>query len=52
MTFLLTPFWQWFEKYTGVEAIGHSGPSLWCYVSIFILLVFSYIALIFVREKK
>lgn len=30
-TWLLAPFWRWFEALTGVEALGHSGPADWCY---------------------
>jgi len=30
-TWLMAPFWRWFEALTGVEALGHSGPADWCY---------------------
>jgi hypothetical protein len=26
------PIWSTLERTTGVEAVGHSGPSEWCYV--------------------
>jgi hypothetical protein len=25
------PFWGWFEKNTGIESLGHSGPDDWVY---------------------
>ena len=39
VTILLLPFWSWLEATTGFEALGHSGPAVWCY-----LLVFSVVA--------
>ena len=32
MTLIASPFWLWFEHQTGIEAYGHSGPSEWCYL--------------------
>jgi hypothetical protein len=28
---LTSPFWSWFENKTGIESIGHSGPSDWVF---------------------
>jgi hypothetical protein len=47
------PFWGWFEKTTGIESLGHSGPDDWvsnfmiglAVVAIFVLLEFTF------REK-
>jgi hypothetical protein len=39
-TVLLSPFWRWAELRTGMEFLGHSGPSGWCYLSVYIVLVF------------
>lgn len=51
-TLALIPFWRWFEVTTGIESIGHSGPSDWCFAAIFGVLVFvSFGAWIFVRSK-
>jgi phosphotransferase system glucose/maltose/N-acetylglucosamine-specific IIC component len=30
-TFLLSPLWSWIEATYGIESIGHSGPSDWCF---------------------
>ena len=30
-TILIHPFWRWFERISGVESFGHSGPAEWCY---------------------
>jgi hypothetical protein len=31
ITILVHPFWRWFEKVSGIESFGHSGPAEWCY---------------------
>ncbi len=31
VTILMSGFWGWFEARTGIESLGHSGPSDWCY---------------------
>lgn len=40
MTWMLSGFWDWFEKASGIESIGHSGPAEWCYWAVFSVLVF------------
>ena len=30
-TFMISPFWRFFEAQTGIESFGHSGPSDWCF---------------------
>ena len=39
-TIMTFPFWRWFEKVTGFESYGHSGPAEWCYWLIYFLLIF------------
>jgi hypothetical protein len=39
MTFILVPLWSWFEKTSGIESLGHSGPADWCYIAVYLLLV-------------
>ena len=41
LTFMLIPLWRWIEYEFGVESIGHSGPSEWCFYLIYILLLIS-----------
>lgn len=36
-TFLLSPFWNWFEANTGIESIGHSGPADRCFIVVYVL---------------
>jgi len=51
--FVTWPFWGWFEKTTGIESLGHSGPDDWVFqfmiglaiVTIFVALEFTF------REK-
>ena len=37
-TFLLDPLWSWIEATYGIESIGHSGPSDWCFYLVYGLL--------------
>lgn len=37
VTFVLNPVWSWFERTTGIESIGHSGPATWCYVAVYLI---------------
>lgn len=39
VTILLSPLWSWIEKTYGIESIGHSGPSDWCFYVVYGLLV-------------
>ena len=38
-TIILVPFWRWVEADLGIESIGHSGPSDWCYWTVYGLYV-------------
>lgn len=38
-TLILLPLWRWIEADFGIEAIGHSGPADWCYVTVYGILV-------------
>ena len=35
VTFLLSPLWSWIEATYGIESIGHSGPSDWCFYVVY-----------------
>jgi hypothetical protein len=35
LTFLLSPLWSWIEAKYGIESIGHSGPSDWCFYVVY-----------------
>jgi hypothetical protein len=39
LTIMVWPFWNWFEKISGIESMGHSGPAGWCYIATYIALV-------------
>jgi hypothetical protein len=39
VTLVLLPLWRWIEADFGIEAIGHSGPADWCYLTIYGLFV-------------
>lgn len=38
------PFWSWFEKHTGIESMGHSGPADWCFIAGYVFAVAVYLA--------
>jgi hypothetical protein len=39
MTLLLMPLFSWMEARFGIEAVGHSGPAEWCYVSVYVTML-------------
>ncbi len=39
VTFLLSPLWSWIEATYGIESIGHSGPSDWCFELVYGVLI-------------
>jgi hypothetical protein len=39
MTIFMMPFFSWIETRFGVEAVGHSGPAEWCYVSVYVTML-------------
>jgi hypothetical protein len=49
ITFLLVPLWAWIERTYQIEAIGHSGPSEWCFWLVFSLLT---LALTFIAWRN
>jgi hypothetical protein len=51
-TILLVPLWRWLEATLGVEAIGHSGPSEWCYYSVYALSLAGTIGLLTLNSRR
>jgi hypothetical protein len=51
-TFLLFPFWTWFERYTGVESMGHSGPADWCYLAVFLTMALAIALFMLIRHRS
>ena len=54
-TILLSPLWSWIEATYGIESIGHSGPSDWCFYLIYGLLnaiVFAFILVYLWRRSR
>jgi len=39
ITFLLWPFWSWFEGVSGIESMGHSGPASWCFAAVYAVIL-------------
>lgn len=39
VTFLMSPFWGWYRARTGIESLGHSGPSDWCFALTYVVVV-------------
>jgi len=51
-TFMLWRFWDWFERKTGIESLGHSGPAEWCYLAIYTILVSVVLIALVVRQRR
>ncbi|HMI90901.1 MAG TPA: hypothetical protein VK509_06030 [Polyangiales bacterium] len=47
LTWMLLPFWDWLEASTGLESRGHSGPSGWCYLAVYGVLLVASLSLLF-----
>lgn len=47
VTIALLPLWSWIEATYGIEAVGHSGPSDWCYWLVFGLMASIALAMLF-----
>jgi hypothetical protein len=47
VTLLLMPLWSWIEATYGIEAVGHSGPSDWCFWAVFGVMLATATALLF-----
>ena len=53
VTILMSGFWGWFETRTGIEALGHSGPSDWCYgLTYAVVLLLGLTGLLWPRRKE
>ena len=40
VTFALMPLWSMIERRYGIESVGHSGPSDWCFWVVFAVYLF------------
>lgn len=40
------PFWDWFERTTGIESMGHGGPDDWVFYALFALCVIFFFAVL------
>ena len=52
LTFVLLPFWNWFEAVSGIESLGHSGPANWCFVATYIALVSIFVICYRTRKSR
>ena len=52
LTLLSMPVWRWIEAEYSIEAVGHSGPAAWCYLTTYILLASVVSATVMVIKKK
>jgi hypothetical protein len=35
VTIMLFPLFRWFEAFSGIESVGHSGPAEWCFYLVY-----------------
>ena len=52
ITILLSPLWNWFEAKYRVESVGHSGPADWCYMVVYLSVLFIAVVVCFLLRKK
>jgi hypothetical protein len=52
VTFLCSPFWNWFESTTGIESFGHSGPADWCFTATYAILLLAFVVWRFAPNSK
>lgn len=50
-TVMIFPFWNWFEKATGIESFGHSGPANWRYLFDYVVVASLSIYVLFKRYR-
>jgi hypothetical protein len=50
-TIALFPLWSWFERYTGIESMGHSGPADWCYLAVFLTMALAIALFLRIRHR-
>ena len=50
-TFALLPLWSMIEQRYGIESVGHSGPSDWCFWVVFGVYLFL-AAMVVLRLRK
>ncbi len=53
--FLTSPFWDWFERTTGIESYGHSGPDDWVFqflIGLCSVILFVVLEIVFRRGKR
>ncbi len=41
VTIALLPVWSWLEETFAIEAVGHSGPAEWCYLTCYSIILAS-----------
>jgi uncharacterized membrane protein YidH (DUF202 family) len=51
LALVMTPLWRWLEAETGIESIGHSGPSTWCYLACSTI-IFAGISVLLIRSDR
>ena len=52
VTLLLHPFWSWIEAHLGIEAVGHSGPSAWCYIAVYVIMAITSVAALLIFRQR
>jgi hypothetical protein len=52
VTLMALPLWNFIERRTGIESVGHSGPAGWCFCVTYALIVAVGMALSFARAVR
>jgi MYXO-CTERM domain-containing protein len=52
MTLALLPLWRVVEERYGIESVGHSGPSDWCFILVYVLWLLAGAAVFALRARR
>jgi hypothetical protein len=50
VTLTALPLWNFVERRTGIESVGHSGPAGWCFCVTYTVFIAVVVALLLVRR--
>jgi len=51
-TLALLPLWRFIEERYGIESVGHSGPSDWCFIVVYVLWLSAGAVLLWLRGRR
>jgi H+/Cl- antiporter ClcA len=52
LTLMLSPFWDWFERISGIESLGFHGPAPWCHIFMFFAVALILITRFWIKKES